>query len=526
MHTNTIPLEEEADQIRHILDRSREDLFRLRSEHREAAALLKQLGRRQLELEAFVDDHARVISSWRNLPAEMISEFALHASGHYTRHPEGVDVCNLKKSVVWVLSQVCHSWRVSMLSFRSLWAAVEINPRSALSRVPARAELVAELLRRSGDMPLSISFNLPPAVHDGPSNFLQLLALARVGGVSSPSLDFLDPWFDHSHRWKCATIRFQAQRSLLSKLSSLKGKFPCLEELHLSITPPEGNPDYTVDAFELTPRLQSLTLSLGGHGVGTVLLPYHQLKHYAQPMHLPGNHLQILADLASNVLDCTFRADHALDDDEPTGPDIPALLPCARTLQVHGATFLDHLTTPALLRLYLDNTYSYDEIASLPAFISRSSCPLQDLRIMVMDNSIMDMLRSLPTLTSLSVQATYNRDFISRLTIQNGTSYGFLPHLKSLTLTIDTLDEPLWDELGNMLDSRWTLSSVDQAVTRVTQFHLRIFLDDEDDDYWKDRKKIKSRQRRFDKLRKQGLEILVEETDDEITFGGDFQEFN
>jgi hypothetical protein len=77
-------------------------------------------------------------SSIRHLPMEVLQRIMLDALGipedSHQAPPLGIDVCSYrahgiirKRSMSWVLSQVCHFWRAAALSFPKMWTSITMS---------------------------------------------------------------------------------------------------------------------------------------------------------------------------------------------------------------------------------------------------------------------------------------------------------------------------------------------------------------------------------------------------------------
>lgn len=520
LRTNEPPLEGEVYHVREILKEAEKDLSHLDDEINRVDAILQELLWQRRRLRKFVDDHAGCISPIRRLSGEILSEIALHAFGRYTDSP--VAVTTDTKKGAWVLGKVCRSWRDAFLSFQSLWSVVDVSQSTSYRKrkKDPNAELLAELFRRSGEMPLTIT-----------------VILHR--GRASDTLDFLKDVFLHCHRWKNVVIGWSVYQPQLLKLNELKGKLPCLETLELTIEthgPREEIDilDHRLDAFELAPRLRSLTLSMNKRL--QIMFPWSQLTRYEQyGYHPPHDHAQILSEL-SNVVDVSLNS-----IEEP--PTSLIRLPCLRKLFLNGPqshlnpVILDNIAAPAIQHLNIGAGFD-DLTTSISNFIARSVCTLHFLGIEKLDKTVVDFLGTMSTLTSLLLNDTpYDPNLVSLLTVQDVSQPPLLPNLKKFTWVIEhdrgydrntnTINVPDGDALAAMVQSRWTCDANGFTVARLESFCLSVYQpttrsaprpvrswDSFEEDGWDDHLvaiaiEQKDHSGCFDQLREQGLEAFI-----------------
>jgi len=194
-------------------------------------------------------EHSRLLqqTTIRNLPPEIIQRIV-----YFSLAPAFVG----KEYLPWVASWVCSSWRRTVLGHRHLWGILpKIDLRSPFFR-PAKKEIIQELLRRSGDAPLSI--NIEEDVDFDHRN----------DSRSKPLLDLL---LEHSHRYVDVTLRLHHSAISSAVLSTL----PRWRQLrHLSInTYPKGPSELLpIDLRRMT-SLRSIEVS--GNIRTLVLLPQH-----------------------------------------------------------------------------------------------------------------------------------------------------------------------------------------------------------------------------------------------------------
>lgn len=474
----------------------RSRLLEARSELQKVDDAIARLNGHRAAIQAFADEHAAMLSPLRRFPNEILSEVALQCldgpleSGRYT-------TLNTK-DILWVLGQVCRSWRNAILSFPRVWSFIRITDEDIQ---PSNVKYaITELLRRSKDAPLF----LEARVSDDQASTFIIKALVR-----------------HSSRWCEATIRLPSDQ--LPHLNSVKGRLPALVNLTLLVDIDDDDagprPRFDLDAFKVAPALRSV---VSWHDMEElpISLPWSQLTLYDGWQQQEGAHLRILR-LLTNVERCDL-ADNSGElipaDDRPT----PILLPRLRSFKfTHEIELLNHLTLPALdyLEILAGADSTEPSMNPLVSLIARSSCSITSLSYHCThsdQNFLITALRSMPTLSTLAIvdESTFDPDFLPHLIVQGTSEDILLPNLKVLKMdwAKDDLDE-YWGMFPGLdgaamvvlIESRrqpQSLGDRNATVASLEVFHFEIYLDYE-------HRFSPSSVRRFDEWRRDGMDIEV-----------------
>jgi hypothetical protein len=212
-------------------------------------------------------------------------------------------------------------------------------------------------LSRSGDCPLSLILSDFPA---------QDLLLRQFLHIAVP----------HCQRWEHVELTVPFKHLFL-----IQGEMPLLSYLKLGLsqfTGHDGSP--TLRLFDRAPQLKRLSLPRYFHK-SVICLPWAQLTHLNGRFFDAIECMEILRD-AMYLVHCKLRI---LLTNE-TMPSLTIIHPHLRHLALLGTAIdtdlsklLDNLTAPALRSLALhEPSITLD---SLNAFISRSHCTLEELRI-------------------------------------------------------------------------------------------------------------------------------------------------
>jgi hypothetical protein len=133
----------------------------------------------------------RVVPPIGTIPMELVMEILLHAAGYYYdssyEHRTTAEVTTMTTNGPWVYAQVNRTWRTACLSLPVIWATIGL-----LDHVPQHTEAVQELLRRSQQLPLDVTFHFEYDSSQSPGHIRHV-----VEGAVTP----LD-----THRWRSVTF--------------------------------------------------------------------------------------------------------------------------------------------------------------------------------------------------------------------------------------------------------------------------------------------------------------------------------
>ncbi|KAL0572083.1 hypothetical protein V5O48_009877 [Marasmius crinis-equi] len=347
--------------------------------------------------------YTSILHPIRQIPPEILSEIFRFCTAIDTEETD-FPACPLTPSSgsfdtrnsPWVLGQVCRSWRAVALSTTDLWTRIDLAwIRSPINGSGERAEnaleaLLTSQLQRSGKRPLTIFYT--SGLH-GDKNVQERL-LSRLCAWSS--------------QWE--NVFLQGDAGVFKSLSQYRGLFPSLRTLHASFLQDDWSSIADVDgtgpfcAFDAMPGLERLAIT---GEAGAVLqrgdqFQWKQITHYVAEESAHwwpdlNEHYQILPKL-ENVR-TVFLNTATPDNWIPGLPSQPTLqLYFLHTLVVatpdEGNSaglepLLKWLVLPALRILRLP--YGFDCPKALIGLLERSQCSLEELTIVEMCDSVLDM---------------------------------------------------------------------------------------------------------------------------------------
>ncbi|KAK7014311.1 F-box domain-containing protein [Favolaschia claudopus] len=287
------------------------------------------------------------------MPPEIVSEVFLHFLPPY---PDPPSFTGLHSPIC--LTHICTQWRIIALSTPRLWRAIGLGDRNWPEE---GGTALAELwLERSGDLPLSIRVT---DYENDYSNGLPFTIFA--------------PLLPHRDRWERLILTICEPTNMLA----IDGPMPLLHTLHI-VLGEQGlsNPLSIHDV----PCLR--TLVLDDFGTPSVNLPWSQLTSLALQSIDVDECISILQQIP-NLVDCRLRIWVEGMIQGPY-PDIPLFCLEALVIEKNSDSdlhFFHSLVTPALRHLEFweafSRTVNSECIESLKAFISKSGCTLDELRV-------------------------------------------------------------------------------------------------------------------------------------------------
>ncbi|KAJ7356454.1 hypothetical protein DFH08DRAFT_459191 [Mycena albidolilacea] len=283
------------------------------------------------------------------LPNEITTEIFIHFLPNYPSWPPltGPDSPTL-------LAQICREWRGIALVTPALWRAISLSdPRIPFEH---QVHLCNLWLSRSRCSPLS----------------LELCGLT-IDPLRTTEL--VSALVSHRPRWE----RLVVYDFSLSRLLAMDGPMPLLRTLEL----------YTDDrhngvSFLEAPLLR--TVVLWDAATETVALPWAQLTSLTLS-HVSPQYCAPILRQTSNLVHCVldFR-------DYPEAADLlDVTLPYLHSLTLDGSNpeeYLETFIVPALRNLQILNAYlEPGYIPTLTAFVTKSGCKLQNLRLQYADSA-------------------------------------------------------------------------------------------------------------------------------------------
>lgn len=324
-----------------------------------------------------------LISPIQDLPNELISQI-------FEQYAHGPCPTTNSDRQPWYLGHICSRWRKVALATPNLWnffvlPLYYLHPTKSPSLEPT-----LELLRRTGNSPISCSFRHPR---------YSISMFIKWG------FTFLS---QHASLLRCLTIDCVNGSSLLEDISGVS--LVSLETLDMSL--------YMVDsefAYETTPKtlfnespnLRRVLARVKTHhytyiDLLSLGLPWDQLTH----LHLSGTgggsyrSVYTVLSQCSSLVDCSLSIprDRCWGDTEVD----PITLPHLGTLKIiydtYGGTgqFLRYIICPSLKRLTVAIEYALDEVVG---FIQRSGCSLTEIKLATCESEslMFDLLRKTPS---------------------------------------------------------------------------------------------------------------------------------
>ena len=444
----------------------------------------------------------------RKFPPEILLHiFKAHGS---------VNVVESRNSLVpgFKVASVCSHWRTIAMGSTSLWSTISLTVLQNDSWQPHHLSVVEKPLELSANAPLDIT-----------------ITAVDVGGHDVPeSAPILRLLCEQADRWKSVGGHCHVAASTVQDaLSSVKGHLKCLHAftfLDTSMT--------SVKCIEGAPKLRTLKLvDLQLVGTNTAI-PWNQIVNLAI-WRCPVSQLRQTLATMRNLQTIKIMPTDANDIGERerfTHSNITSLefLVPDSTSEKRMVSVLDALSLPGLQSLcirafnYRTNQgkqrWSSDQ---LPCLISRSSAPINTFELgstWVPTSDLVALLRSMPTLTILSITEPSNTDADSKPMINDGLLFcihcnhnrqPLLPRLVSLTLDAKHASFSMITFV-EMIHSRWKpLYLVDGDVACIKTVRLTVY----------DTTVAFPGVRSLLMLRKRGLDILIEDKDGDVFYGTD-----
>lgn len=313
------------------------------------------------------------------LPNELVAEIFIHALDRPSLNGYPLPT---------VLAQVCCHWRNVALSLPMLWRTISLKLNSLT--LDRRLMMAKTWFRRSGRRPLSLTLKYGPdcrgVTHVGPHFPLFIREL-------SPQFSRLE------HLDVGVTLRGDS-------LELLRHPMPQLKHLALTMNRVYTTESPVVMSPENVPLLRSLELR---H-----FHPYHELSFpWEQITTLICDHIEYrdlckILEQSPALLHCAVsRMQRGLATPSPvTLPRLESLIFSLYDFDdsLFGIFPISHMTLPALRILQIPETYlRYPSFDALLAFVSRSRCSLEELRIIDLthtsEQAYIDKFSAIPSLS-------------------------------------------------------------------------------------------------------------------------------
>ncbi|KAF9474206.1 hypothetical protein BDN70DRAFT_866582 [Pholiota conissans] len=334
-----------------------------------------------------------------------------------------------------LLASVCHTWRKIALSTPQLWTFLHVHLSDA-SSVPTYTDLTRRWLRRTGQLPLSISLS-----------FSGTYASHTV----SPLFDVIR---ECSSRWRQLSLRIST--NYYDKLVHGLEVLPSLEEILLH-PPTESVWSSAIDSFGVgrTPSLHHLEVS--NLSLAKIPIQWDLLTTFEATDIFLADIMGLLR-VGQRLLRCKFVKISGSIGIFPLVTSELITNPSLKELSIHPNgdisakldLLLTRLVLPNLERFECDFSASRDNlpVESLSGLFGRSQCPLKyfalrssGVHTRMIDASLMRVLQEVPTVTHLAIFTECAVPILSNGFLQHlakpmlsSSQAGaeFLPHLEML----------------------------------------------------------------------------------------------
>ncbi|KAF8959900.1 hypothetical protein BDZ97DRAFT_1364012 [Flammula alnicola] len=371
-----------------------------------ARSLLADLGSKRKQLKMKLNSRHDQIA--RYLPVEVASHiFTFYVHGTDSTQPSYKTASSAKRGVPLVLAAVCKAWRRIVFATPQLWTTMNID--LSIAGDPAlQVELATQWLRRSGNMPLSITVDAPP--NDGSQ---------RPDRHTGALFEILKTY---AFRWK--QLALFIPNKFYSAFTEGLDDVPLLESLSLMRTWDDTElDDELADVFALNvaPCFKDLTIS--SIELNLLQMQIDTLTSLWFNNVTVDEIFEILSH-ATQLIKCEFYWIQGNTNSFPF-PDAPVVHSSLKSLSIspedkNGATpeelshLFDLLELPSLKYFSHISTNSKHPMAvmSLSSLFTRSHSPLEHLSITVTDtgvasseSEIISLLENLPTITHFAISS-------------------------------------------------------------------------------------------------------------------------
>ncbi|KAJ7512657.1 hypothetical protein B0H11DRAFT_1842918 [Mycena galericulata] len=338
-----------------------------------------------------------------------------------------------------LLSSICRTWRAIAVSSPHLWTSLildlEVQPPDS-QVTSTRVALCQRWLSRSGDLPLHLYLRY---------NYVE-------NTYSSDRDPLLELFRRFSSRWRTLNISLQLP-DYHRLCERLEGRLQLLETLSINIVE-GGNQLQWLTVFRSAPALQNLSVVTPGWMLFRAQdLPLAQLRRFHGVRSLFAWTVLIAAP---GLEECSISLDR--ESERETGLWL-LTFPRLRSFRLlHGerhGRYLDFFALPALETLEL--TLGSEDVPAFREFITRSSCALRALRLVLREGLTTDALRRCfaltPSLTELSMDLRSCDTVAPDGVLPCVLGGELLPQLTALTIHVKALHDIVDDGLVERLTS-------------------------------------------------------------------------
>lgn len=248
LSSNGTPTDAEQKLIREAIADAEEKLAQL--DQFEDSGVSKKSAKLRAACQDFIRAHKALLTPVRDLPPEILQEIFLLYSQTSTGFHRWI-------RLPFVLTQICHSWRVVALTIPGLWDKLPCFKLTPRTKSRSYTTFLEEILQRSGK-----------------AETLQIYVRAPFKEMAShPVINVL---VRHSHRIQ--TLCIESGFTTVNAFILMKGKLPNLRQLELQFWTHQTQG--TVDIFENAPRLTKV--SVKGRCPPELALPWSQLTEFKE----------------------------------------------------------------------------------------------------------------------------------------------------------------------------------------------------------------------------------------------------
>ncbi|KAJ7126193.1 hypothetical protein C8R44DRAFT_781308 [Mycena epipterygia] len=318
--------------------------------------------------------HETCANPFLTLPPEIVAEIFVKFIPSYPDRPPLFGVLS-----PLLLCEISRQWRQIALSTPTLWRSIriDINEPGGQGKVERKLDVLATWLSRSGRCPLSICLRYYPEHECAPPSLSKLVEAIMI----------------HCERWEHIELDIPFR-----DLHLLQGNMPLLRDLTFGPTELQKEDEDVLTLFDRAPKLASVILT-ENFETSFIRLPWAQLTRLDGRTLFDYECTEILSH-AVQLVHCTLTIYSFATSPNPMVPTNQHMRSLTLFLQDEGsATFLDGLTLPGLRTL---QTSEHCGLNALKAFIERSQCALEELRIINSPHSegtYRDMLPSVKIIT-------------------------------------------------------------------------------------------------------------------------------
>ncbi|KAJ2919834.1 hypothetical protein MD484_g604, partial [Candolleomyces efflorescens] len=435
--TNHVPTERECDMITEFLLMPQAQLAELQAKIMEQEVILQKLKAQCKDLRDNINAHRAIISLIRRLPDDILREIFV-----YCLPPNRTaGMCATEPPLL--LAHVCERWRRVAMSTPRLWSSLRIpayreEAQVSEGKLDLRKQRIMQWIDRTGSVPLSLSFTLPP-ISDG-SNFY----LRRRSNDMKRLFSLLSSTFS---RWKKLEVFLDESEEDLLQIARMQDEngqtpFQMVEELSLHIMDDLSIGDSErrkVPVFlnelrlNCNARLHRLGLYLNrnmGTQIGPLslhkIIPCNQLEVLdLQGSYLPFESCSFPIDTLASILQaCPKLVVFKANISPPISSFAASVLVPTSEIALHKLKYAslffpdwndDHILRftakcdwPSLTSLYIRRPSSGDDsIYLLPVLVDRFASKLTSLRLSHSDipkRKLGDLMLALPLLVQLHLE--------------------------------------------------------------------------------------------------------------------------